>query len=86
MVFFKYGESNTQHGSISSIYPTADQFCKKLPIYTFREFCVHEQYFYPHYQSYYADYYDRFETSIRWAVENGYEPTFVSDLIEFDRL
>jgi len=86
MVFFKYGESNTQHGALNSIHPTADLFCKKLPIYTFREFCLHEQYFYPHYKSYYADYYDRFETSIRWAVENGYEPAFVSELIEFDKL
>ncbi len=87
MVFFKYGSgASTQHDPLDKLHSGYDQFCKDHPLYTFREFCVHEQYFYPHFERYMPDYYDRFDTAIRWAVERGYKPTFVSDLIEFDKL
>ncbi|MBE5866569.1 MAG: hypothetical protein E7292_10245 [Lachnospiraceae bacterium] len=86
MVFFKYGGGPTQHGALEELHPGYNLFCKQHPLYTFREICLHEQYFYPHYKGYMPDYYDRFDTAIRWAVENGYEPSFVADLIEFDKL
>jgi len=87
MVFFKYGGGgNTQHGELNTLHAGYTRFCQEHPLYTFREFCLHEQYFYPHYPRYKKDYYERFDTAIRWAVENGYEPSFVADLIDFDKL
>lgn len=87
VVFFRYGAgSSTQHDPLDKLHAGYDTFCKERPLYTFREFCVHEQYFYPHYPRYMPDYYDRFDTAIRWAVEHGYKPAFVSELIDFDRL
>ena len=86
MVFFKYGGGSTQHGTLAGLHDSYDLFCTQHPLYTFREFCVHEQYFYPHYSAYMPDYYERFDTAILWAVEHGYQPAFVSEIIDFDKL
>jgi len=86
MVFFKYGGGSTQKLPLSGLHESYDLFCTQHPLYTFREFCVHEQYFYPHYKNYMPDYYERFDTAIRWAVEHGYKPAFVTELIDFARL
>jgi len=35
---------------------------------------THEQYFWPFYQYYMSDHFERLETAIRWVTERGYEP------------
>lgn len=86
MVFFKYGGGSAQNLPLDKIHSSFDNYCENIPLYTFREICVHEGYFYPFFSGYKCDYYERFDMAIRWAVEHGYEPAFVSELIDFDKL
>ena len=37
---------------------------------------THEQYFWPFYQSYIPDHFQRLDTAIRWVTEHGYGPVF----------
>jgi hypothetical protein len=50
-----------------------------LPPYV--ELLVHEQYYYPFYFNYQPDFMDRIRTSVRWAVDNGYQPKFLEECI-----
>ena len=43
------------------------------------EVMIHEQYFYPGYEAYMADYAERCEATVRWLSENNYRPVFYSD-------
>lgn len=79
--FFRYGAS-MQHNAIEDILKDFELFEKQHPLYTFKELCVHEQYFYPHYINYMKDYYQRFDTAIKWCVENGYQASFARDVLE----
>ncbi|MGI6562613.1 MAG: hypothetical protein ACOX3Q_08655 [Clostridia bacterium] len=79
--FVRYGAS-MQHIPLSDIPKDFEIFQKQHPLYTFKELCVHEQYFYPHYIKYMPDYYERFDTAIRWCVENGYRPSFIKEALE----
>ena len=82
--FVRYG-SSIQHTPIDKIAVTAQEFQDTHPLYTFKEMCVHEQYFYSHYVNYMPDYPQRFDIAIRWCVENGYKPSFLSDILEVGR-
>lgn len=42
---------------------------------------IHEQYFYPFYEAYQPDYRQKVLTSVRWAVNNGYQSAFLSECI-----
>ena len=46
------------------------------------EFMIHEQYFYPTYQNHLPDFTERVLSACRWAVENGYEPAFVTEMLQ----
>jgi len=82
MKYFLYSRMNIQHAPLDQIPLLAERFVRDIPLYTFFEMCVHEQYFYPHYARYYKDYYERLETGIRWCHENGYEPSFVTEAFD----
>jgi len=82
MIFFRYGGGSLQHSKLDTVHASYTAFANERPLYRFREMCVHEQYFYPHYKAYMPDYYERFETGIRWAVENGYEPCFATEAFD----
>lgn len=45
------------------------------------DFCIHEQYFYPHYSSYQSNYAEKVMTAIKWAHKNGYKPSFLGDVV-----
>jgi len=47
----------------------------------FIDLLIHEQYFYPAYFNYQADYRQKIMTSVKWAVSKGYKPAFLSDCI-----
>ena len=42
---------------------------------------IHEQYFYDYYQAYIPEFKEILMTAARWATENGYKPTFLSDVV-----
>lgn len=79
--FFRYGAS-MQSINVSDIPEAFKLFETQHPFFAFQELCLHEQYFYPHYVRYMPDYYRRFDTAIKWCVENGYEPSFMKDILE----
>jgi len=47
----------------------------------YADLMIHEQYFYPFYSAYQPDYREKVLTSVRWAVEKGYKPAFLSECI-----
>jgi hypothetical protein len=47
----------------------------------YMDLLIHEQYFYPNYIAYQSDYREKVLTSVRWAVEKGYKPAFLSECV-----
>ncbi|HAZ19970.1 MAG TPA: hypothetical protein DCY75_07355 [Clostridiales bacterium] len=84
MEFVRYG-STLQHTALEDVPVLSALFEKQYPLYSHKEICVHEQYFYPHYVRYMPDYPQRFDIGVKWAVENGYRSLFLSDIMEFDQ-
>ncbi len=79
MKYFLYSQSGIQHAPIADIPMRCKHHADTHPGYTFFELCVHEQYFYPHYSAYKPDYYERFDTALRWVTEHGYKPCFAKE-------
>jgi sugar lactone lactonase YvrE len=46
------------------------------------ELMIHEQYFYPDYVAYEADYRERVERAIQWVTQRGYKPVFYMDALK----
>jgi hypothetical protein len=42
---------------------------------------IHEQYFYPFYVAYQPDYGIKVMTAVKWAIDNGFQPAFLSECI-----
>ncbi len=42
---------------------------------------IHEQYFYPDYFAYQPDFKEKVMTSVKWAVDQGYQPAFLSECV-----
>lgn len=42
---------------------------------------IHEQYFYPDYEGYQPDFREKVMLSVKWAVDNGYSPAFLTESI-----
>lgn len=55
-----------------------------MPKYPYREFCLHEQYFYPEFHLYQNNYYEKLCTVASLCQRDGYEPIFADELFEFD--
>ena len=47
----------------------------------FMEVMIHEQYFHPDYVDYQPDYREKVLTTIKWVVNNGYTPAFLSECL-----
>ncbi len=47
----------------------------------YMDLLIHEQYFFEKYPFYLPDYRDRVRTAVKWAVENGYTPGFLSEVL-----
>jgi len=45
------------------------------------EMLIHEQYFYDYYHAYIPEFKEILMTAAEWATENGYKPTFWSDVV-----
>lgn len=42
---------------------------------------IHEQYFYPFYKNYQPDFRQKVLTSVKWATDKGYQPSFLNECI-----
>ncbi len=58
-----------------------DSFAYDYPKRSYIGLIIHEQYFYPHYQNYLSDYKERVLAGVEWCVENGYESSFLADVV-----
>ncbi len=47
----------------------------------YADLMIHEQYFYPFYKDYQPDYREKVMTAVRWARDQGYKPSFLSDCV-----
>ena len=82
MIFFRYSNAGIQGAPLDKIHQTFYNGDAKRPLYKFRELCVHEQYFYPHYFAHIPNYYDRFDIAIRNCIEDGYEASFATEAFD----
>lgn len=66
---------------VEEIVPILDEI-KKGPYKSgYKDFLIHEQYFYPFYEAYQPDYRQKILTTVRWAVDNGCQSAFLSECI-----
>lgn len=47
----------------------------------YMDLLIHEQYFYPSYERYQPNYRDKVLCAVKWAVERGYQPAFLDEVI-----
>ncbi len=52
---------------------------KESEDHAFMYLLIHEQYFYPHYDYYEADYKERLVRGVEWCEKNGYRSSWISD-------
>ena len=68
--------------NLKDIVPKLDAYATaQSGIPPYADFLIHEQYFYPDYLNYEADYMQRIETAVKWAHEKGYRPAFLDECI-----
>ena len=63
------------------IIPHLDSYKQNNHLPPYLDMLVHEQYYYPDYFNYEADYRDRFMICAKWARDNQYEPGFLSEVL-----
>ena len=66
----------TNATSIENIVPTLDPLLRNPDRAEIMDFFTHEQYFWHFYTNYIPDHFQRLDTAILWATENGYKPVF----------
>jgi hypothetical protein len=66
---------------LNTILPHLDQYEKQGRKPPYVDLLIHEQYFYPYYKGYQPDYGEKVLTAVKWAVDNGYKPKFLSDCL-----
>lgn len=63
------------------IIPFLESYRKTSGLPPYADFLIHEQYFYPDYKAYQPDYFEKIETAVQWAQQNGYHPAFLEECI-----
>ena len=66
---------------IDEIIPLLDQIKKDPVASAFIDLMIHEQYFHESYVAYQPDYREKVMIAIKWADDNGYKPSFLTDCI-----
>jgi hypothetical protein len=66
---------------LNTIRPHLDQYEKQSRKPPYVDLLIHEQYFYPYYKGYQSDYAQKVLTAVKWTVEHGYKPKFLSDCL-----
>jgi len=73
-----------QFADPAGFYDMFEKDAMENPVYTLKEFCLHEQYFYPDFKRHLPDYLERLSEAARWCQDHGYEPIFMDELFEFN--
>ena len=66
---------------LNEIIPLLDEVKKDNRKSAFIDLMIHEQYFYPSYSAYQPDFREKVMTAVKWASDNGYKPSFLSDCV-----
>ena len=66
---------------LNEIIPLLDEVKKDNRKSAFIDLMIHEQYFYPSYSAYQPDFREKVMTAVKWAADNGYKPSFLSDCV-----
>jgi hypothetical protein len=66
---------------LDQIVPYLDKLRSNSHKPPYADMMIHEQYFYPFYSAYQPDYREKVMTSVKWAVEKGYKPAFLSECV-----
>jgi hypothetical protein len=66
---------------LEEIVPYLDKLRSNSHKPAYIDLMIHEQYFYPFYKNYQPDYRQKVLTSVKWAVDKGYKPAFLSECI-----
>jgi hypothetical protein len=66
---------------LDKIVPYLDDIKSNSHKPAYIDLMIHEQYFYPFYKNYQPDYRQKVLTSVRWAVNKGYKPAFLSECV-----
>jgi hypothetical protein len=66
---------------LEEIVPYLDEIKKDPHRSAYMDVMIHEQYFHPSYNQYQPDYGQKIMTTIKWAVDKGYKPAFLSECL-----
>ena len=66
---------------LDQVIPYLDKYKQGPGKPPYVDLLVHEQYYYPFYEAYQPDYEERIMKAVKWAADNGYTPSFLSDCI-----
>jgi hypothetical protein len=66
---------------LDKIVPYLDEIKKDPHRSAYMDVMIHEQYFHPDYIDYQPDYREKVLTTIKWVVDNGYQPAFLSECL-----
>jgi len=61
-----------------------DRLAALYPNREFVDILIHEQYFYEDYINHRPFYRELLETGVSWCINQGYEPTFVSEMVDLE--
>ncbi len=66
---------------IDEIVPILDKVKQDPVASAFLDLMIHEQYFHKTYKDYQPDYKEKVMLAMKWATDNGYKPSFLTDCI-----
>lgn len=73
-----------QKNNVENFYNIFDQQVKDYPEYEFKDFVLHEQYFYPTHKKHQPNYYEKMDVAATWCDEHGYTPAFMDEIFELE--
>jgi hypothetical protein len=66
---------------IEEIVPILDKVKQDPVASAFVDLMIHEQYFHKTYKDYQPDYKEKVMLAMKWATDNGYKPSFLTDCV-----
>ena len=83
IIHFKYN-GGIQHTCPEQFEARFHQQEVDMPYYLIKDFCLHEQYFYEEFYLHQDNYFEKLSICAKWCADNGYEPMFMDELLEFN--
>jgi hypothetical protein len=78
-IVFSKVEMVCNNTPIEKIVPLLEAEARDFRRAEVMDLMTHEQYFWPFYERYIPDHFQRLDTAIRWVTEHGYEPVFLHE-------